>query len=140
MTEVIPSQLISSIINACHLNSLKFNGGISPLKVLLLLLQKCSHLLWIAWDSLFVMSSVTGNLCNKCPKQLVEQNSSYSDYFNVISGFTSNTRAPGGPVTLFNVNSIPSSQTTCVSYVLIGDTEGGITETIPFAPDYQFEK
>ena len=46
-----------------------------------------------------VMSSVTGNLCNKCPKQLVEQNSSYSDYFNVISGFTSNSRAQGGPVT-----------------------------------------
>ena len=46
-----------------------------------------------------VMSSVTGNLCNKCPKQLVKQNSSYSDYFNVISGFTSNSRAPGGPVT-----------------------------------------
>ena len=47
-----------------------------------------------------VMSSVTGNLCNKCPKWLVKQNSSYSDYFNVISGFTSNSRAPGGPVTL----------------------------------------
>ena len=47
-----------------------------------------------------VMSSVTGNLCNKCPKWLVKQNSSYSDYFNAISGFTSNSRAPGGPVTL----------------------------------------
>ena len=46
------------------------------------------------------MSSVTGNLCNKCPKQLVEQNSSYNDYFNAISGFTSNSRGPGGPVTL----------------------------------------
>ena len=33
-----------------------------------------------------MMSSVTGNLCNKCPKQLVKQNSSYSDYFNAISG------------------------------------------------------
>ena len=52
------------------------------------------------WDILFVMSSVTGNLCNKCPKWLVEQNSSYSDYFNAISGFTSNRRAPGSPVTL----------------------------------------
>ena len=31
------------------------------------------------------MSSVTGNLCNKCPKQLIEQSSSYSDYFNAIS-------------------------------------------------------
>ena len=34
------------------------------------------------------------------PKWLVEQNSCYSDYFNVISGFISNSRAPGGPVTL----------------------------------------
>ena len=40
------------------------------------------------------------NLCNKCPKQLIEQNSSYSDYSNVTSGFASNSRAPGGPVTL----------------------------------------
>ena len=50
-----------------------------------------------------MMSNVTGisrNLCNKCPKRLVKQISSYSDYFNVISGFTSNSRAPGGPVTL----------------------------------------
>ena len=46
------------------------------------------------------MSSVTGNLCNKCPKWLVEQNSSYSDYCNAISGFTSNSRAPGDPVTV----------------------------------------
>ena len=46
-----------------------------------------------------VMSSVTGNLSNKYPKWLVEQNSSYSDYFNAISGFTLNSRAPGGPVT-----------------------------------------
>ena len=59
----------------------------------------CCYVTLIAWDILFVMSSVTGNLCNKCPKQLVEQNSSYSDYFNAISGFTSNSRAPGGPVT-----------------------------------------
>ena len=51
------------------------------------------------WDILLVMSSVIGNLCNKCPKWLVKQNSSYSDYFNAISGFTSNSRAPGGPVT-----------------------------------------
>ena len=47
-----------------------------------------------------VMSTVTGNLCNKCPKWLVKQNSSYSDYFNAISGFTSNSRAPGGPATV----------------------------------------
>ena len=55
------------------------------------------------WDVLHVMSNVTGitgNLCNKCPKWLVEQISSYSDYFNAISGFTLNSRAPGGPVTL----------------------------------------
>ena len=42
---------------------------------------------------------ITGNLCNKCPKRLVKQISSYSDYFNAISGFTSNSRATGGPVT-----------------------------------------
>ena len=60
----------------------------------------CCYVTWIAWDILLVMSSVTGNLCNKCPKWLVEQNSSYSDYFNAISGFTLNSRAPGGPVTM----------------------------------------
>ena len=45
------------------------------------------------------VTGITGNLCNKCPEQLVKQNSSCSDYFNAISGFTSNSRAPGGPVT-----------------------------------------
>ena len=48
-----------------------------------------------------------GNLCNKCPKWLIKQNSSYSDYFNVTSGFTLNSRAPGGPVTViqfFKIN------------------------------------
>ena len=35
---------------------------------------------------------------------------------------------------LFNVNSIPSPQTTCVSYELIGNTEGGIMETILLHP------
>ena len=40
----------------------------------------------IAWDILLVLVTVAGNLCNKCPKWLLEQNSSYSDYFNVISG------------------------------------------------------
>ena len=52
---------------------------------------------------LHVMSNVTEisrNLCNKCPKWLVKQNSSQSDYFNAISGFTLNNRAPGGPVTV----------------------------------------
>ena len=33
------------------------------------------------------------------PKQLIKQNISYSDYFNVTSGFTWNSRATGGPVT-----------------------------------------
>ena len=40
----------------------------------------CSHKAWIAWDILLVILSVSGNLCNKCPKWLLEQNSSYSDY------------------------------------------------------------
>ena len=40
----------------------------------------------IAWDILLVITSVAGNLCNRCPKQLLKQNSSYSDYFNAISG------------------------------------------------------
>ena len=30
----------------------------------------------IAWDILLVLTSVAGNLCNKCLKQLLEQNSS----------------------------------------------------------------
>ena len=47
-------------------------------------------------------TGITGNLCNKGPKWLVEQNNSYSDYFNAISGFTSNSRAPGGPVTFWH--------------------------------------
>ena len=41
---------------------------------------------WIAWDILLVLITVAGNLCNKCPKWLLEQKSSYSDYFNAISG------------------------------------------------------
>ena len=45
------------------------------------------------------VTGITGNLSNKCPKRLVIV-SSYSDYFNAISGFTSNSRAPGGPVTV----------------------------------------
>ena len=40
----------------------------------------------IAWDILLVLTTVAGNLCNKCPKRLLEQNSSSSDYFNAISG------------------------------------------------------
>ena len=40
----------------------------------------------ITWDILLVITTVAGNLCNKCPKRLFEQNSSYIDYFNAISG------------------------------------------------------
>ena len=40
----------------------------------------------IAWDILLELTSVAGKLCNKCPKQLLEQNSSCSAYFNAISG------------------------------------------------------
>ena len=40
----------------------------------------------IAWDILLVLTTVAGNLCNKCLKRLLEQNSSYSDYFNAIAG------------------------------------------------------
>ena len=47
------------------------------------------------------VTGITGKLCNKCPKQQVEQNCSSSDSFNAISGFTSNSRAPGGPVTFW---------------------------------------
>ena len=40
----------------------------------------------IAWDILLVLITVAGNLWNKFPKWLLEQNSSYSDYFNAIFG------------------------------------------------------
>ena len=40
----------------------------------------------IAWDILLILTSVAGKLCSKCPKWLLKQNSSYSDYFNAISG------------------------------------------------------
>ena len=49
-----------------------------------------------------VMSNMRGNggnPCNKYPKQLVEQNCSYNDYFDAIFGFTSHSRAPAAPVT-----------------------------------------
>ena len=38
-------------------------------------------------------------LCNKCPSGKSSENCSYSDFSCAISGFTSNSRAPGGPVT-----------------------------------------
>ena len=56
----------------------------------------------MTWNVLHVISNVTGitgKLCNKCPKRQVIQNCSSSDSFNAISGFTSNKRAPGSPVT-----------------------------------------
>ena len=77
---------------------------------------------WIAWNVLHVMSNVTGitgKLCNKCHKQQVKQNCSSSDSFNAISGFTSNSRASGGPVTLvteYIYSSIPPRDR-CVSHV-----------------------
>ena len=45
----------------------------------------------IAWDILLILTTVAANLCNKCPKQLLKQNSSYSDYFNAISGLYQTT-------------------------------------------------
>ena len=41
--------------------------------------------------------------CDRNYRKSVEQNCSYSDYFNAISGFTSNSRAPGGPVTFIPI-------------------------------------
>ena len=55
----------------------------------------------IAWDILLTLTSVAGNLCNKCPKWLLEQNSSYSDYFKCDLWSLSNSRAPGDPVTFW---------------------------------------
>ena len=94
MTCVIPSQMAYSFIisNASH--------SMHCSSVEAYLLWKCcfkyvtSMLITtvkydaqpIAWDILLILTSVAGNLCNKCPKQLLEQNSSYSDYFNAISG------------------------------------------------------
>ena len=62
------------------------------------------------------MSSMTGNLCNKCPKQPVKQNSSYNDYFNAISVLTSNSRAPGGPVTFCQSRALLFDALQVISY------------------------
>ena len=97
MTCVIPSQMAYSfyISNATH--------SMHCSSVEACLLWKCCSIavecanIWqqnityempnqIAWDILLVIITVAGNLCNKCPKQLLEQNSIYSDYFNAISG------------------------------------------------------
>ena len=102
MTCVIPSQMAYSFIisNASH--SMHFSSveacllwkccsecSVSHQIVLISdswLLHTCSHKPWIAWDILLVLITVAINLCNKCPKWLLKQNNSYSDYFNVISG------------------------------------------------------
>ena len=69
------------------------------------------------------MSSVTENLCNKCPNQLVEQNSSYSDYFNPISDFT----VTGLNFEITYVNNT-SSSTTCFKYCVSLDFRPSIME------------
>ena len=74
------------IINASHSMHCSSVEAYLPWKCCYFNVDTYSHKPWIAWDILLVILSVTGNLCNKCPKRLVEQNSSYSDYFNVISG------------------------------------------------------
>ena len=66
-------------------NTVKYVPTIVICNICMQIIAKCdAHM--IAWDILLVLTSVAGNLCNKCPKQLPEQNSSYSDYFNAISG------------------------------------------------------
>ena len=62
------------------------NGSVEACLLWKCWLHMCPHKPWIAWDILLVLITATGNLCKKCPKQLLKQNSSYSDYFNGISG------------------------------------------------------
>ena len=88
MTCVIPSQMaysfiISNASRSMHCSSVE---AYLLLKCCYCRCVLCSHELWIAWDILLVILSLAGNLCNKCPKQLLKQNNSYSDYFNAISG------------------------------------------------------
>ena len=73
------------------------------------------------------VTGITGNLCNKCPKWLVEQISGYSDYFNAISGFTSNSRAPGGPVT--DASNL-SSFDVCVQTIILSLVSDFMTGTV----------
>ena len=63
------------------------------------------------------VTGITGNLCNKCPKWLVEQISSYSDYFNAISGFTSNSRAPRRPCDIIVLTSYRLGMVNSKSFV-----------------------
>ena len=95
MTCVIPSQMAYSFIisNASHSMHCSSVEACLPWKccsvshrIVSNMLHTCSHKPWTAWDILLVLITVAGNLCNKCPKWLLEQNSSYSDYFNAISG------------------------------------------------------
>ena len=94
------SHVLTSVLTSCYCKP-------SVENVLLLMCCKCviiSHELhgrFYLWCQTNV-TGISGNLCNKYPKWLIEQNSSYSDYFNAISGFTSNSRAPGGPVTFWH--------------------------------------
>ena len=88
MTCVIPSQMAYSFIisNASHSMHCSSVEACVLWKCCFKYVDTCSYKPWIAWDILLVIITVAGNLCNKCPKQLLEQNSSYSDYFNAISG------------------------------------------------------
>ena len=91
MTCVIPSQshnilLFLMPVVQCIVAQWRLVSSESAVTLLLSVLHTCSHKPWITWDILLVLITVAGNLCNKCPKQLLEQNSSYSDHFNAISG------------------------------------------------------
>ena len=66
-------------------NTVKYVPTIVICNICMQIIAKCDAQP-IAWDILLILASVVGKLCNKCPKRLLEQNSSYSDYFNAISG------------------------------------------------------
>ena len=66
-------------------NTVKYVPTIVICNICMQIIAKCDAQP-IAWDILLILTSVAGKLCNKCPKRLLEQNSSYSDYFNAISG------------------------------------------------------
>ena len=90
MTCVIPSQshilsLFLMPVVQCIVAQWRHISSESAVSNLLITTLKYDAQL-IAWDILLILIFVAGNLCNKCPKQLLKQNSSYSDYFNAISG------------------------------------------------------
>ena len=66
-------------------NTVKYVPTIVICNICMQIIAKCDDQP-IAWDILLILTSVAGKLCNKCPKRLLKQNSSYSDYFNAISG------------------------------------------------------